>query len=87
MNYSYLNQIKEAFLYPVDSLLPLNLLIFLTKLSSMVIITQEDKSLEWIYLYRKNGKILIAYLTFLSQLVNQGASNINNYIGLILAVF
>lgn len=49
-------------------------------------IAQKDKPLGWIYLYHKAIKILTAYLTLLSQQVNQGGPGMNNYMDLILAV-
>lgn len=52
-------------------LLPLNLLIFPTKLCPTGVIAQKDKSLKWIYLRHKDHKILTAYLTLLVQLANQ----------------
>lgn len=60
-----------SFLNPVDSLLPLNLLILLTKWFPTGV-KPEDKPLEWIHLHHKGHKMLTAYLTFLAQLVNQG---------------
>lgn len=59
---------------PLNSLSP-------TKLSPIDIKEQEDKPLEWIHLHSKHHKILIAYLTLLTQLVKQGGPgpDINNY--------
>ena len=47
------SKLKEAFVIHEDPSLPLNLLIFPTKLSPTDIIAWEDKLLEWIYLYHK----------------------------------
>lgn len=56
---------------PVDPSLPLNLIIFPSKLSPLGIIAQEGKRLEWIHLHHKGHSMLTAYPTLLAQLVNQ----------------
>lgn len=59
--------LQEAFVYCVDSSLPLNLPISPTKLSLPEIIAQEDKPSAWIYLHHKDHKILSAYFTLLAH--------------------
>lgn len=66
-------------MYPVDTSLSFDVMIFLSKLASTAISAQRDKPLEWIYLDHKGHKALTAYLT-LAHLVNKGGPDVNNYI-------
>lgn len=64
-------------MYPCGSVTAFKL-IFLTKVSPMDIIAQEDKALEWIYLHH-------TLLFLLNQLI-RGGPEVNSYMGLVLAV-
>lgn len=66
-------------MYHADPSLPFSLLIFPTNLSATSIIRQKVNPLECFYLYNKGHKLLTAYPILLTQLVNWGESDVNNY--------
>lgn len=62
------SRLREECMYWLDHSLIFNIL--MTKFSSTGIITQDDKSLLWFYLYHEGHKLLTANLTVLTHLFN-----------------